>query len=238
MRGLALGLLLAVPLLASAAGPPRKPVDLTMSWVVAVDKDGKLGAMTPTEDKNMGLYQRLETGIRKFWVFKPGKVNGKPAPTETTLTVHSTLEPVDGFYRVRVRDASTGPRYDKTVSFKYPDEALMSHRGGGVLLEVRYDATGKIIDAKATRGGEPKPGPDIERAAVIAVKQWTLKPETVGGHGIAGKALVPLCFAPVPAMQKLCRWETPDTKKPLDADRPLAMSSAVHIETDVTRQEL
>lgn len=237
MRRVALGALLGIPMLASAAGPTR-PVDLTMSWIVTVDKDGKLGAMTPTEDRNKGLYQRLEAGIRKYWVFQPGKVNGKPEATDTTLTVHATLEPVDSFYRVRVRDAETGPRYDKIVAPKYPDDALMSRRGGGVLLEVKYDATGKITDAKSIAGGEPKPGPDVDRAAVIAVKQWMFKPETVGGHGLAGKALVPLCFAPVPAMQKNCRWETAQTKKPLDADRPLALSSALHIDTDVTAQEL
>jgi TonB family protein len=114
----------------------------------------------------------------------------------------------------------------------------MSHRGGGVLLEVKYDTDGHVVDAKVVAGGEPKPGPDIERAAVIAVKQWTFKPETVGGHAIAGKARVPLCFAPAPAMQDHCRWTAPDTKKPLDADRPVAVSSVVHIETDVTTREL
>ncbi len=238
MRHLAIGLLLGIPLIASAAGRPPKPVDLTMSWIVSIDKTGAIRSIRPTEDKNLGLYQRLEAGIRKYWKFTPGKVDGKPEVSETTLTVHSTLEPVDGYYRVRVRDAATGPRYDTTVPPKYPDDAVMSRRGGAVLLDVKYDANGHVTDAKAIAGGDPKPGHDVERAAVLAVKQWTFKPETIGGHGLAGKARVPLCFAPVPAMENHCRWVSPDTQKPLDADRPVALGSIVHIDTDVTTQDL
>jgi TonB family protein len=237
MRRLPVGVLLAIPLFASAAGPKR-PVDLTMTWIVGIDKNGVLGSMKPAEEKNLGLYQRLETGIRKYWKFTAGKIDGKPELTQTTLTVHATLEPIDGYYTVRVHDAATGPRYDTTVPPKYPDDAVMARRGGAVLLDVKYDASGHVTDAKAIAGGEPKPGHDVERAAVLAVKQWTFKPEAVGGHGLAGKVRVPLCFAPVPAMEKQCRWEAPDTKKPLDADRPFALTSVVHIETDVTAHEL
>lgn len=237
MRRAALGLLLGIPLLASAS-VPDKPADFTMSWVVTIDRDGKLGAMTPTGDGNRDLYQRLEAGIRKYWLFKPGKVDGKAETTETTLTVHASLEPADGAYRVRVREAETGPRYDRIVAPRYPDDALMARRGGGVLIEVEYDATGNVTGAKSIAGGEPKPGHDVERAAAIAVRQWKLKPETIGGHGLAGKALVPLCFAPTPAAPKNCRWETGATKKPLDADRPLALSSVTEVATDVTAHEL
>ncbi len=107
-----------------------------------------------------------------------------------------------------------------------------------MLIEVEYDANGKVTGARSIAGGEPKPGHDVERAAAMAVRQWTLKPETVGGHGLGGKALVPLCFAPSPSVPKNCRWETGATKKPLDADRPLALSSVTRIDTDVTAHEL
>jgi TonB family protein len=223
-------LLLWIPLLASAAGP-TKPVDLTMSWVLTLDKSGAIKSMQPTETKNAGLYQRLESGIRKWWKFAPGKVKGKADETVTTLTVHSTLTPVDGFYSVRVRDASTGPRYATAT----PPAANTASGPAGVLLEVRYDAEGRVTAAKVVPGGEPKAGKDAEQSAIAAVKQWTFKPELVGKQGIAGKARVPVCLAPAPGA---CRFTAPDTKKTLDADRPHAIGSVVRIETDVTAKEL
>ena len=225
--------LLGIPLFASAAGP-TKPVDLTMSWILSIDKAGAIRSIRPTEEKNPGLYQRLETGIKKWWQFAPVKVKGQPEIVETTLTVHSTLEPVDGFYRVRVRDASTGGRYATTVP---PVSPAASQGAAGVLVEVKYDADGHVTAAKAIAGGEPKAGKDLEKAATEAVKQWTFKPEIVGGHGIAGKARVPVCFAPTSA-QKACTFIAPDTKKPLDADRPQTVGSVVHLPTDVAARDL
>jgi hypothetical protein len=228
MQRLLLNLLFVIPLLASAAGP-TKPVDLTMSWTLTLDKTGAIKSMQPTETKNAGLYQRLEAGIRKWWKFAPGKVKGKPDDTVTTLTVHSTLEPVDSFYRVRVRDASTGVRYAK------PPPPVDAKGPAAVLLEVKYDADGYVTAATPIAGGEPKAAKDVEQAAASAAKQWTFKPETVGGKGIAGKARVPVCIA---GASNACRFVAPDTKKALDADHPQTVGSAVRIETDVTQQDL
>jgi TonB family protein len=225
--------LLAIPVLALAAGRPR-PVDLTMSWILTLDKTGAIKSMQATETKNAGLYQRLETGIRKYWKFVPNKIKGNAGDIQTTLTVHSTLEPVDGFYAVRVHDASTGARYASMIPAPQPVKA---QGAAGVLLDVSYDASGRVTTAKAVAGGSPKAGGDAERAAIAAVKQWTFKPETVGGKAVAGKVRVPVCLA-APAMQKACGFVSPETKKAIDAERPQGLRSVVRIETDVTTRDL
>lgn len=226
-----------VPVLALAGAAAPKPVDLTMTWSVSLDASGAVTALAPTVQTNLGIYQRLEPAIRK-WRFTTGKINGKPAPAQTTLTVRITLEPVDGFYRVHVRDAGTGARYATMTPPKYPDGATMSQRGGAVMLEVHYDAAGNVTSAKPIDGGLPKAGSDIEHAAVAAVKHWTFSPETIGGHGLAGVAHVPLCFSAHPGGENACRWQVGGAEVALDTQSPLAMNSVVHLETDAKQQEL
>jgi TonB family protein len=214
-----------------------KPVDLTMSWSVALDASGAITSLTPTQTTNPGLYQRLEPAIRK-WHFTTGKVKGVPVASETTLTLHVTLEPVDGFYRVRLRDAGTGARYATMTPPKYPDDAVTSKRGGAVMLEVRYDASGKVTNAVVVEGGLPKPGNDIERAAVAAVKHWTFTPESIGGHGVAGIARVPMCFSAREGTDNACRWRVGESEVSLDTNTPLVMNSVVHLETEVAGRAL
>jgi TonB family protein len=229
-----LGLLWLSPAVVAAAG---KPVDLTMSWNVVLDAAGKVVSLKPTDGLNPGLYQRLEPAVRT-WHFTTGKVKGVAVPSETTLTIHVTLEPVDGFYRVQLRDAGTGPRYGTMTPPKYPDGALMSKRGGAVLLEVHYDASGNVTKATVVEGGQPKPGNDIERSAIAAVKHWTFTPESIGGHGVAGVARVPMCFSTREGTNDACRWRVGESDVSLDTTRPLAMNPAVHLETDVAGRTL
>jgi len=235
-RGFVL-MLSSIPVLAFAGAAAPKPIDLTMSWSLSLDASGAITALAPTVQTNQELYQRLEPSIRK-WQFTTGKVDGKPAPAQTTLTVHITLEPADGLYRVRVRDAATGPRYATMTPPKYPDGALVSRRGGAVMLEVDYDAAGNVTSAKPIDGGLPKAGSDIERAAALAVKHWTFTPETIAGHGLAGVVRVPLCFSAHPGGENACRWRVDGVEVALDTQSLVAMNSVVHLETDATKQEL
>jgi TonB family protein len=225
--------LLAIPLLALGAGRPR-PVDLTMSWILTLDRTGAIRSMQRTETKNAGLYQRLENGIRKNWTFAPGKIKGKTGDIQTTLTVHSTLQPIDGFYFVRVHDASTGARYASTTPAVLPPGA---ERAAGVIVDAAYDATGRVTSAKVAASATPKGDAAAERAAITAVKQWTFEPETLGGKGVAGKVRVPVCVA-APATQASCHFLAPDTEQPMDADRPQSLGSVVRIATDVTAKDL
>jgi hypothetical protein len=97
---------------------------------------------------------------------------------------------------------------------------------------------GRVVEAEPIAGGEPKPTHAFEHAAIVAVKHWTFVSETIAGHGVAGKARVPLCFDPTPEPRDRCRWVSPETNQPLDADRPLALESVVHLETEVAGRAL
>jgi hypothetical protein len=131
---------------AAAADEARKPIDLTLQWHVSLDASGQVVSMKPIEDRNAELYRRLDPEVRG-WHFSAGRVDGASAPAETTLTVNLRLDPVADGYRVNLRGAGAGGAYATTTAPKYPDGALMSYRGGGVLLRVDYDAEGRVTDA-------------------------------------------------------------------------------------------
>jgi TonB family protein len=223
--------LVAVAACAIAADEPAKPVDLTLQWRASVDADGKLTSLQPADDKYAELYRKLDPEVRA-WHFAAGKVDGVPTAAETTLTAHLRLTPVDGGYHIDVRDAQAGVGYGRVTAPKYPDGAVMSHRGGGVLVRVAYDAEGRVTNAETIDGGFPKPGNDIEHSAVAAVKGWTFKPESIGGHGRPGIAIVPVCFSVGPgAREARCRFTDPVSKRDIADGGLLAVDPLVRVET-------
>jgi len=213
---------------AIAADIPSAPIDLTLQWTLSVDADGKLTALKPVDDTNADLHRRLELEVRK-WRFGAAKINGVATPADTTLTVHVTLKPVDDGYHIDLRNAETGVGYGTMTAPKYPEGALMSHRGGAVLVRIDYDADGRVTQAQAVEGGLPKPGGDIERAAVSAVKRWTFRPESIGGHGRPGSAMVPVCFS-VDARPTRCRFTDPASKREISDGAMLAVDPLVQLQ--------
>jgi TonB family protein len=221
---------------ALAAGEAKMPVDLTLQWRVSLDASGGIVAMTPVDGQNAELYRRLDAAVRG-WRFAAGRVDGVPAPAETTLSVDLRLEPTDGGYRLKLRDAGAGGAYATRTAPKYPDGALMSHRGGGVLLRVQYDSAGRVTDATVVEGGLPKPGNDIERAAVASVKHWTFRPESIAGHPKAGEVMVPMCFSARPNIRE-CRFTDPVSNREIGADGPTSIDPIVKLETNVADRVL
>ena len=133
--------------------------------------------------------------------------------------------------------AVTGPRYGKLVAPAYPDDDGRSRRGGAVLLDVAFDAEGRVTDATpVVDGASPKAGVNFNHAAIAAVKHWTLVPERIDGHGLAGTARIPICFTYGPGKTP-CEFHDPRTNAPIDGDRPLAASVA-KLDSDVVGHTL
>jgi TonB family protein len=220
---------------ALAADDARKPIDLTLQWHVSLDAAGHVVSMKPVDDKNAELYHRLDPEVQG-WHFTTGRIDGVAVPAETTLTVNLRLDPTDGGYRVNLRGAGAGGAYATTTAPKYPDGALMSHRGGGVLLHVDYDRDGRVTSASVIEGGLPKPGNDIEHAAVAAVKHWTFRPESIAGQPKAGAVVVPICFTVEPKTFE-CRFTDPGSKREI-VDTPVSIDPVVRLDTNIADRVL
>jgi TonB family protein len=214
-----------------SANAEPSSIEITLQWKLSLDPAGKITGFVPiNENYQAAVREQLEPVVRK-WNFTPGKLDGQPAATETTLRVRVSLDPTsDDSYRVRIVYADTGATYKHTMAPEYPKSAMRMGRHGGVWLRVDYDAEGRVT-AVAPIEGKDKPWVDgsLMRAAVAAVKQWTMRPEMVAGHGVAGTMMAPICFS-LSDHSERCNRAPPGVSKPVDPTLPVALTSVVGLD--------
>jgi len=213
---------------ASAYGGESMPAKLHLQWSLSLDVDGKITALTPLfSDDLRGTTKQVESVIRR-WHFTPGSIGSQPAVTQTTLTIDADRTGSDS-YDFRIVSATTGARYQHGPTPKYPKSSIRMGRYGEVSIQVNHDADGRVLSVAAMRPGDRHMDGALTRAALDAVKQWTFEPERVGGLGVAGSAIVPICFS-LEGHQDPCFWTTPRGQtEVIDNNRTFPTTSVVSI---------
>jgi periplasmic protein TonB len=84
-------------------------------------------------------------------------------------------------------DASTRSQFP----IQYPPAAMRSGITGTVIVQVTYDASGRITDATIFRSSRNR---DLDRAALQGVRRWTVNPGRRGGQPVGGVANVTVDF--------------------------------------------
>ena len=238
---------------AATRAQPEKAKELvtTLHWKLGLDADGRVVSLDAEGKSIEALREKLETAIR-HWDFEPGQVDGKAAPTDTTLAVQVELtESADGSeYVVRIKTARTGGSVAKaSVAPRFPTNSMSSLMHGSdsffaqVVVEVRYDAAGKAIAVAPVAGAPVQDGPLLDSVRK-AVKRWTYQPELVAGVGVPGTVLVPVCFSISSDSTKArrqsaaCRWTQPGTQFSVDEGDSLALDSSVQLKTAIADRVL
>ncbi len=187
----------------------------------------------------------LENAIRR-WQFQPGAIDGKPVETKTTLALDlSLVEHGEDQFALRVDDARTGADLAASgfhhASPKYPSDAMRKHRGGIVVLRIDYDGEGHVL-ATRLQDGAPAVDASFVRSAQEAARHWTFSPEIVGGHGLAGSTIVPICFADytrvTPQERSGCAWTPPAGHGGLGDGATVAIDPAARLETAIVGRTL
>jgi len=181
--------------LASGASDPAMSFVFRMSLnaggkITALDYTGKDGNDNP-------VARKLELVIRS-WDFVPGKVDGVPAQTDTTLIVRAVLRKSSGeSIELGIIDAHTGPAAERLVQPGYPSQdlagliearliAVASVGANGRVTKVEFAGTSPMIDTNRKA---------FEAAVVEAAKDyWRFRPERVSGHAVAGRVSLPIDF--------------------------------------------
>lgn len=143
-----------------------------------------------------GLDQAAVNAVKQ-WIYEPMMIEGKPSGVVFTVTVRFKLkdkaagkiEPSKsaaggvmggtigpGEAPVRALDGIAPPTLIKRVDPVYPPEARQAGIEGIVILEATTDPEGRIVSVKVLRSI-----PELERAAVDAVKQWIYEPMMIDG---------------------------------------------------------
>jgi TonB family protein len=227
-------LLLALCCTTSAGILKGAPVPhfVTLAWKLSLDSSGNITRLDLFNDEvGSEMYDEMESVVRG-WHFTPGKLDGRPAPTNTLLTVVVTLEPAGADeYRARIVSAKTGGTPKHLVAPRYPAEAIRMQRDGLVLLKIDHDANGRIISInRVVQKGSSPVDRNLVNASLAAAKQWTFDPETVGGHPVAGSVVMPFCFT-IDGRKDPCVFNSGDGQEPFETTRPISQSSVVAIDT-------
>jgi len=239
MRPLALtaSVLVAITAMGRAAD---KPLHLTHDWRVSIGADGKVVALKDDGRLAKAVQEPVERAIRA-WTFEPGKIDERPAQTETTLTLDLGFEPAAGdTYTVRVRDARVGGTLDEAASRSTPQLDWRDRTRLGlsrVVVRLDYDANGNVTNA------EPQPdlglnaSRSLQASTVKVARRWKVDPERVGGHGVGGSLLVPVCYSNVPAGSKPpdfdCTFTPPGTHSRIGDGSSFALAPNAKLVSDV-----
>jgi TonB family protein len=123
----------------------------------------------------------------KQWVYEPMLINGQPRKVVFTVTVRFALKdgPKSGIPdnfaagAVKAEGDIKPPMLIKEVQPVYPEIARVAGVEGVVILGVRTDELGHVVDAKILRSI-----PLLDQAAIDAVKQWVYEPYVKDGKPV------------------------------------------------------
>jgi TonB family protein len=230
----ALAGLLAVAAVAGA----EEPLVVESIWAVSLDASGHVVSLESHVALKPVLRDPLAKAIRG-WSFEPGRVDGQPVPTETSLQLSVSLEAdAAGNYQVRVVDVRIGAEVASSVPPRFPTRLVRRIKmpfSGLVVAEVRYDAEGKVLEA-GLAPGTPSADPLLQEAALASIRKWRFQPERVGGHPLAGSAWVPLCFTLTTSARNIpdCEhWTPPGANTPVPDGTAFALQPAATLRSEV-----
>jgi TonB family protein len=129
----------------------------------------------------------------KQWKYEPMLINGKPQKLVFTVTVRFMLdgekEALAAAHRKKAEEFARGavkavgeiepPKAIKIVDPVYPEAARQERVEGVVILSVKTDESGQVIDAMVLRSIPP-----LDAAAIAAVKQWVYEPTVIDGKPV------------------------------------------------------
>ncbi len=236
-RSSALVALVGLLAFAPVAGA-EEPLVVESTWGVSLDASGHVVSLESHGALKPVLRDPLAKAIRS-WAFEPGRVDGQPVPTETSLDLSVALEAdAEGNYQVRVVDVRIGAEVASAVPPRFPHRLVRRIKtpfSGLVVAEVRYDAQGKVLEA-GLAPGTPPADPLLQEAALESIRQWTFQPERVGGHPLAGSAWIPLCFTLTMSARNIpdCEhWTPPGANSPVPDGTAFALQPAATLRSEV-----
>jgi len=139
--------------------------------------------------RSVPLLDQAAIDAVKQWKYEPLVIGGRARKAVFTVTVRFALKDKDGdrakafneFARgaVKAEGDVNPPRLIKESAPVYPEAARQAGVEGVVILGVRADETGAVVDAIVLRSI-----PLLDQAAIDAVKRWAYEPTLIGGKAV------------------------------------------------------
>ncbi len=204
---------LSLVLGAAVAAPANEDAEilLSVSGKIHIDREGSVVDYSLDTRVSDAVRQAIDSQVRG-WRFEPIVVDGAAVPATTSMGFTIRAEPTpDGRFELHFGKTSFGAPESIAASqrgkgaIQYPMALLEARAGGRVMLAVRIDSDGKVIDAHPyqtslnVRGSErqvQRLREALEHAALRAVVHWRYRMvESVDGESVAMSAIIPIDFA-------------------------------------------
>ena len=230
------------------AGDQAKSAEVWVKAGITIDPEGRVTALH-WEGKPKPALQAVQAAVEpriKALEFEPGRVNGVPAETGTTLSLRLVVvERADNGWDIRIADASTGAAALEMVPPSYPLSRLRSGDEAEVVSEIEIGADGSVSLLDADYRGTSKKDSSRKEfldAPTAAIKGWTYRVERVGGHPVATRMSVPIRFCVVPSKRPWCDGSEGQTRsangRQAPADEAIALESVTRLKTDLSTTDI
>jgi hypothetical protein len=231
----------------AVAGKAADPtLHLVHDWQVSLGADGKVVQLQDDGELAPSVRESLEREIRG-WTFEPGRVDGRPAPTETALTLDISFVPApDDRYAVRIDGARTGgslraPSVRKAHP-RMPRDAMKPGLVAMIVVKANYDASGAIVSVEPQPEYSVNAMRSLEKATIAAVKQWAVAPERVGGRAVPASLMLPVCYTVTTSSRNppdfACTFTPQGSRSKIAEGGAFALEPAARLSSDVIGRTL
>lgn len=201
-------------------------LEMSAEGEVRIGVDGKVTDVRITSQLSPQIAVLVEKAVRG-WAFEPIVVDGSAVAAKTAVHLALTAEPTAAKdqYRLRVTNVRFGDPKRDGLKFKaphYPLEAVHVRLGARVMLALKLDESGNVVDAKPYQTSLDERANSeheaeqwrrlFEAASVTAARSWHYDlSETINGKPVGTSALVPIVFfvkdAGAPPPPAAGRWK-------------------------------
>ena len=192
------------------AGESAPTLEMSADGEVQIGVDGHVSDYR-LQSKLAPVVANLVDHDVRGWTFEPVIVDGVPVVAKTAMHLDLKAEPTTGkdHYNIRIVNVTFGEpkrrNNDQTPPPHYPEAAVSGHVGAKVLLYVRLDETGRVVDVQPCQTSldvRTRSEFDAERwrklfekASIAAARNWRYDlSETINGKPIGTTAMVPVVY--------------------------------------------
>lgn len=198
-------LALLLPLTATA-GDTKAVYEMEARSEIEIGPDGLVHDYRLKSDLTPEVAEIVGNQVRA-WEFEPVLVDGKPVIAKTMMRLQLSAAPTDDDrFVVQIKNASLGEpqRSGRNTPPKYPMNALDKGLGTKVILVLRLDADGKVVDVLPEQTSLTSAGSErdvkrfrtmIEQASIKSAKRLKFDmTEQIGGRPVGSTVRIPVTY--------------------------------------------
>lgn len=220
MKSFLLLVLLGIAGVVQAGKPVAAEFSMSAPGDLEIGPDGTVRSWKMDSHKLGKVVEDLLQKNIAQWRFEPVLVDGRPVIARTRMTVELQAFPRDGGFLLKVDNVYFGSLQSRSDNLppRYPKDAIRADLGARVMLAVKLDAQGNVVDVhpyqtSLTRAGkqaqEQRWRKRFEQASIRAVSKWKYQPgESIGGVTVGSTVMVPITYTISPTRGSLDnRWK-------------------------------